>query len=132
MLYYSSHALNVSAHNQGTKMHTTTAQAVATAKTSAATFQTAADALRAAKNCGGRGETVRYEFMGWEVIARGTYVECKAPQTMWERGAAAVMAVNSIEHKTETALPTAESLLAACQRVEDRISRAVAKCGAAE
>ena len=40
------------------------------------------------------------------------------------------MAVNSIERQTEMAQPTAESLLAACQRTEDRISRAVEKWGA--
>lgn len=113
-------------------MHTATAQAAATAKTSAAMFQAAADALRTAKNCGGRGETVRYEFKGWEVIARGTYVECKAPLSMYERGDGALSAVRSIEGKTETAFPTAESLLAACQRVEDRISRAVNKWGSVE
>lgn len=113
-------------------MHPTTAQAAADQKISAAAFQSAADALRAAKSCGGRGETVRYDFQGWEVIARGTYVECKAPLSMYERGDGALSAVRSIEAKTETALPTAESLLAACQRIEDRIGRAVAKWGAAE
>ncbi len=111
-------------------MHASTAQAVATNKAVAAQFQSAADALRAAKSIPGHGETVRYDFKGWDVIARGTYVECKAPLSMYERGDAALMAVNSIERQTEMAQPTAESLLAACQRTEDRISRAVEKWGA--
>lgn len=111
-------------------MHESTANAASAAKAVSAMFLQAADALRAAKGVQGRGETVRYAFKGWEVIARGTYVECKAPLAMYERGDAAVMAVNSIEAKTESAQPTADSLLAACSRVEERISRAVEKWGA--
>lgn len=112
-------------------MHQSTANAIAATKASAAAFLQAADALRTAKGIPGRGEIVRYDFKGWEVIARGTYVECKAPLSMLERGDGALTAANNIERHTEPAQPSADSLLSACQRIEDRISRAVEKWGAA-
>lgn len=94
-------------------------------------FEAAAAAVHAAKGGHQRGSVVRYDFKGWEIIAHAGYVECKAPLSMYERGDAALMALNSIERQTEDASHTAESLLAACQRMEDRISRAVEKWGEA-